>query len=143
MSAFIELPWTSFVLIIFVMGCLAFGAGMFLTMFAIRPKAKAVYEGRVVLHAPVTGSVRDSSGNHPGKMILNVTLKNRIDGFATLRFEDECPARDALEESEVGDVWQVSLSRTKKISPRQKRVTNWDDTDMASAFGRGGEGPLK
>lgn len=149
-----------------VFSCVGFGVGLFVALLYLRPRQRDLeeqrqllqdgverlkgllakaghkhYEGRIVMCGSVGGPERDVHGKPTAaKAIFNVTLKGRLDGFATLRFEDECEARDMLVDSEVGDVWAVNLTLVKKIKVEDKRVTDWRDTDLASAFGSGGSG---
>jgi hypothetical protein len=83
-------------------------------------------------HVPKTIDVTDKGATPP---VLAATLKHRYDGVATIRFENDCPARDALKDSEVGDVWRISLYRTRKIKPREKNVVDFRDSQLSRAFG--------
>lgn len=112
------------------------GIGMFVSLFAIK-RPTASYTGQVILHGNMTGPTR-ASPEAPGEgpiSVLSATFKNRFDGKATLRFEGDCPARDAIHDSEVGDRWRIDLYRVRKINPKAKREVRWEESEMSKAFG--------
>lgn len=77
----------------------------------------------------------DVSDKEAAPPTLAVTFKHRYDGVAVLRFEGDCPARDALHDSEVGDVWKITLSRIRKVEPKEKNVVDYRDSSLMGAFG--------
>ena len=137
----------TWVMIAFVVAVLSgIGIGLFLGMMLRRPKV--FYEGKVVLHGNVLTSDHlnkdpKEAGNAYPTSVLNIGFKHRYDGRATLQFEGDCPARELLGDSEVGDIWKLSLSRTKKVKASKKNIIDWRDTEMGAAFGKGRDrGPL-
>lgn len=125
--------------------CVGIGLGMFLTMLYGKARPRPFYEGKVVMHGTVTGPIRDSTGNSiVPTSILNVSFRGKYDGRATLQFEGDCTARDALEQAQVRDVWRIILVRVKDASKRVRRV-KWNEINAplagsgpGDAFGGGG-----
>lgn len=142
MDGTIELGFTALTLLLGVWFLLSFGIGIFAAFMLLRGPADGVYQGKVVMHGLVKGKsiykhrVSDTGRTFP-ETVLNVTFKSRLHGWTVLQVEDESPLREALDDSGVGDVWRIRLSRIKKRSrvTRKHKSISWLDTDMAAKFG--------
>lgn len=137
----IELSFASLAAFLAIVLMVSFGVGLFAALLLIRGKTDGLYEGKVVMHGVMHGSlmknkVSDTGYKFPG-VVLNVSFKSRLHGRATLQVEDDCPLRAVLDESGVGDVWQIRLSRTKRRGETLKKTKtiDWRSTGMAAKFG--------
>lgn len=100
------------------------------------PEPVGVYEGLVTASNAVAGplsreaviSEPDDDGRRelveagakvPQRLEWMATMKSRRDGGITIRFQGDNAAREALEETDIGDVYRIEFHRQKRQQGRR------------------------